>query len=370
MKNLSVLRLKRRTRVVLNAICLVLILSSCSKKNSKNLPVLHFDLSLGSNYSPILNIAANGGIAEKNGVYPILEYSNSIASLLAGKVDGRLNGLPEMLVSAAEGSDIVIFAGTMAGGVKIYSRKNDCELLKNPKNWKGKKIGVRMSSTSEMIFNISLKEKYGLKSDDFSFKYYEDEEAILGACKKGEVDIGSVYYSFRELAEGQGLVEIAELVDFYPDYACCRQTAYGPKLREDRESYVKWTKGLIESWKFFNFNKKDTIKLIKKVTNQDEQWVYEHIYDADGTAHITFNPDPFYNGCAPQYDVCVEKGYIADKKNARPISEFFDISIYADALRQVISENPDDQFYKDMWTYFVEHNNNYPDFEKNYGGKI
>lgn len=348
---------------------MMMTLISCSKENPNNLPVLHFNLLLSSNYSPILHLAANGGIAEKNGVYPILEYSTGIEPLLAGKVDGRLNSLQASIIAGGNGSDIVIFAGTMGGGQLIYANKNVAVSLNSPESWKGLTIGSSIGGTAECVSRSAFKEKFGFSDDDVKYKYYGGEEDSIGACRNGEVDVIIPYYAFREVAEAQGLVLVGELVDLYPDYACCRQTAYGPRLREDRTSFVNWTKGLIYSWKFFNENQKDTIKLIKKVTNQDEEWVYDHIYDSDGTAHITFNPDPFYNGCRPQYDVLINLGYI-DKENARPFEDYFDISIYADALKEVISENPDDSFYKDMWTYFVEHNNQYPDFEKNYPVKL
>ena len=93
-----------------------------------------------------------------------------------------------------------------------------------------------------------------------------------------------------------------------------------------------------------------------------------HIYNKEQTADVSFNPDPFYNGVLSQYAICIEHGYINEKH--RELQEYFDISAYADALREVIKENQDDQFYKDMWTYFVEHNNKYPDFDKNYPKKI
>ena len=323
--------MKKTNIIKLGFLCVTLavtvLLGSCAKKNAKNLPVLNLTLLLSSNYSPIFHLNAEGGIAEEHGVYPVLEYTTGLESVLAGKSDGRLNALQQSIIAGGNGSDIVIFAG----------------------------------ATDECVIRSSLKEKYGIEYDEVTYKYFENDEAIIAACKHGDVDIISPYYALREVAEASGLVQIGELVDLSPDFACCRQTANGAKLRSDRASFVNWTKGLIYSWKYFNTNEKGTVKVIKKVTSQDDQWVYEHIYDPDGTGHITFIPDPYYNGCAPQYDVLLELGFI-ERENARPFADYFDISIYADALKAVIAENPGDQFYKDMWTYFEANNNQYPDF--------
>lgn len=339
---------------------------SCNKKNAKNLPKLNLTLLLSSNYSPILHLNAEGGIAEKKGgVYPTLEYTTGLESVLAGKSDGRLNALQPSIIAGGNGSDITIFAGTMGGGHLIFANKNVAETLKDPKNWKGKTVGGTAGGTADCVLRSALRDNYGIDFDEMNYKYFDNDEAQIAACKHGDVDIIIPYYALREVAEASGLVQIAELVDLYPDYACCRQTANGAKLRSDRDLFVKWTKGLIYSWKYFNTDEKGTITVIKKVTNQDDQWVYDHIYDKEGTAHITFHPDPFYNGCAPQYDVLFDLGFI-ESENPRPLHEYFDISIYADALKEVIAENPDDSFYTDMWTYFVSHNDKYPDFEKLY----
>ena len=42
------------------------------------------------------------------------------------------------------------------------------------------------------------------------------------------------------------------------------------------------------------------------------------------------------------------------------------ISIYSDALKEITAEYPDEPFFKELREYFVSHNNEYPDFEKNY----
>ena len=49
------------------------------------------------------------------------------------------------------------------------------------------------------------------------------------------------------------------------------------------------------------------------------------------------------------------------------LDKFTDLSVYADALKKVIAENPNDSFYTDMRDYFKENNNEYPNFDNIYG---
>ena len=269
-------RAKLLSKIILSlgALSLLTLLASCSKKNSAKLPELNLTLLLSSNYSPILHLNAEGGIAEKKaGVYPILEYTTGLESVLTGKSDGRLNSLQASIIAGGNGSDIVIFAGTMGGGQLIFANKNVAESLRDPKNWRGKTVGVNAGGTAECVTRAALRDNYGIPFDEVSFKYYDNDEAIIAACKHGDADIIVPYYALREVAEASGLVQIGELIDLYPDYACCRQTANGEKIRKDRDLFVRWTKGLIYSWKYFNSDEKGTIKVFD--TNGKELWKKE-----------------------------------------------------------------------------------------------
>nr|MBP3283532.1 ABC transporter substrate-binding protein [Treponema sp.] len=341
---------------------------SCSKKKDAGIPALKFIDAITSNYSPITHIAAENKIADKYGVHPQIEFSDTIEPLLTGKADGRLNGLPPSVLNAANGADIFIFAGTMSGGHIIFANKKVAGELSDPRNYRGHSIGVRPQVTNQFVLPAALKEKFGYTEKDYTLKYYDSDNAALAACAKGDVDIAPVYYAERETALSLGLVQIAELVDLFPDYACCRQTANGQKLRSDRNLFVSWTKSLIVAWKVYVQNHDEALRVVQKITKQDENWAYDHIYNDEITAHISFHPDPDYNGVLAQYGIYKDLGYVSE--NPRPLVEFFDISIYADALQSVIGENPEDSFYKDMWAYFVRHNDKYPDFYKNYPREI
>lgn len=347
---------------------LLSVFTGCSKEKTVQLTELKLSSVLSSNYSPVICITVEDGLAEKYGVLPKIQFDDNFEPLMTGKIDGKLNNLANPLISGANGADIIIFAGTMSGGHFVFANKNIAEQLKDPKNWKGHSLAMRTRVTSQLVLSAVLKEKYGYTRDEVAFKIFESDNAAISACMKGEVEIAPVSYGMRDTAVAQGLVQIGKLVDYYPDYACCRQTAYGPKFRSDRKLYVSWLKGLIQAWKIYSNNQEEAVRVVQHVTRQDKDWAYNHIYNKEQTADVSFNPDPFYNGVLSQYAICIEHGYINEKH--RELQEYFDISAYADALREVIKENQDDQFYKDMWTYFVEHNNKYPDFDKNYPKKI
>lgn len=336
-------------------------ISGCSKKNANNLPVLKFTKSIHP--SPVINIIERDGIALKNGLVAKIELSDDLESVITGKNDAKLTELIPPLISAASGADLVLFAGSMTGGHILYANKNVAEEVKDIKNWKGHTIGMYQGNTGYFLIPNILKKRFGYSAEDVEVKLLMDFDAQVAACAKGEVDLTNLAYSGRDTADSYGLVKIAELVELAPDYACCRQTANGEKFRKDRDLFVIWVKSLIEGWKVFNTQQEHSIEVMMKQTGESHEWVYDHYYNADFNAHTSMHPDPNFNGVRNQYESCVEQGFV---ENPRPIEEFFDISVYADALRQLIAENPGDSFYADMWPYFVSHNNEYPHFAELY----
>ena len=101
-----------------------------------------------------------------------------------------------------------------------------------------------------------------------------------------------------------------------------------------------------------------------KATGETEQYIEDNIYDVERSGHRTYNPDPNYNGIQGLYEIMLEQKYVESELT---LDQFTDLSVYADALKKVIAENPNDSFYTDMRDYFKENNNEYPDFDNIYG---
>lgn len=148
------------------------------------------------------------------------------------------------------------------------------------------------------------------------------------------------------------------------NYVCCRQSAYSKNLEVNREAYVAYLKGQIKAYKDINDDEEGTTKSLSAATGETEDYIYNYVYDYDASAHRTYNPDPNYNGCNAIYKTLLEWKYV---ESDLELSDFYDLSVYADALKEIIEENPDDDFYKDMWEFFKENNNEYPDFDSLYG---
>ena len=343
--------------VIASSFALLALFTSCKSKKNQN--YLSFKIAVTPNkvVNPLIQIAEEKGYFASYSFKPeyvTLEMIGTPEALISGKLDAAYQQVIPPISYGAQGADVIFFAGTLSGGMETLCRKEDAANLRDLANWKGKTIGVIQLSTSEMIVKSALSQKYGYKSgEDVKFKLIDSYPAIETAVKKGIIDIGFVTSEYLEAALSLGLEHLFPLTHLEKDYVCCRQYAYAPTFAKTKDAYKAYLKGQIRAYKDYTLNSEESIKSLARLTHEDEEYIQRFIYDRSSNGDRTYNPDPNFNGTLAIYNVL---------SNNIKLSDFFNIDIYASALKEVIKEFPDDSFYKNMWTYFLSNNNQHPDF--------
>jgi NitT/TauT family transport system substrate-binding protein len=362
---------KKSVAVLLTVCAVTGVLAGCGKKTTSD-GSYTLNVAIPSSaaiQNPLVQIAEEKGYFNEYNLTitkTTLELTNSglFDALSVGKVDTNYTQLIPPLSYGAKHADVTLFAGTVSGGMSIVTRAEDAETLKDLKNWKGKKIGVIELSTSEMVSKYALEHDYGYDIDkDLEYTIIDSHANIVTAVQKGNIDIGFINNQYIEAAETLGLTVLFPLTTLQKDYVCCRQTAYSKSLEKNRDAYVAYLKGQIRAYKDYRTDQSGTVDSLVKATGETQDYIYGLVYDSKTNADTTYNPDPNYNGTLSVYETLLKWNYI---ESGTELSSFYDLTVYADALKAVINENPNDSFYKDMWTYFTEHNNQYPDFESKF----
>lgn len=318
--------------------------------------------------NPLVQLADEKGyFADKNLTISQTKLENPGAvmydALSVGKIDAAYAQVVPPISYGAQGYDVTLIGGVLSGGMVCVCLPKNYEKLKNLENWKGHSIGVIQMSTSELTTRNALKER-GFNDNDVKYVMIDDYSSSALSTAKGNVDIGFIASNYVDQAIEAGCVVLTTLYDIKKDYVCCRQSAYSKNLAENREAYVAYLEGQIKAYKDISIDKDGTIASLSKATGETEDYINTYIYDEEGSAHRTYNPDPNYNGVQDLYDIMLEQKYVESNLT---LDKFYDISVYAEALKNVISEAPDDEFYQNMKKYFKENNNKYPDFEKKFG---
>lgn len=342
--------------------------SSCrGKEEKKNVSIQTVKLATSNTsalYNPSIQIADEEGIYEKTNVkvkYIPLDRDGSFEALATGKVDATYANVIPQLSMGAQGTDIVAFAGTQGNGMVVVARPEVADKLKDLRNWKGITIAVQHTTTVELIARYALAKKWGYKiGEDIFFKSFPDYPTAVLAAVKNNAEVALPNPQTLESALTQGLVYLFPSTVFEEDYVCCRQFANGNDFRKNPEKYKNYIKGQIYGYKILITDKQKAVDSLVKASGQTESYVEKYFYDKEYSGHRTYKPDPNYNGTLILYETMEEIGMI---ENPLPLSSFFDIKVYAKALKEVINENPSDDFFKEMWDFFLTHNDKHPDFK-------
>jgi NitT/TauT family transport system substrate-binding protein len=368
MKHLSLMK-NRRPSPVIAAAALLLILSlslaACGGQGQaggsgqtaakEELTIALAPAAIGA--QPLVIYTENKGYFEEEGLIVHFENvsSGQFEALSAGKIDATMNGITPGLTYGAKGANVTLFAGTASGGVFAIARTDRADELRDPANWAGKKLVTTTLSTSEHVISTGLK-NYGI---DFSTQIthieVDTDANIIEVVRKGQADLGFLLPEYGTIINDLDLSILFPITDLVDDYVCCRQAANSVALVEKRSAFVKFLQAQIRAYKEFLNDQDAVVALLAQRTNQDEDYVRAIVFDPELSANRKTNPDPDLRRSLIFYQSLIERGYLDGET---PLSSIFDVSIYEEALNNLLERYPDDPFYKELKVKFETDNKN------------
>lgn len=291
-------------------------------------------------------IAYTGGFYEKEGLDVEFTYNNSnpdnIQALIEDKADLVGVGATAVLQYIDEGTDFVIIGGQMSLGETVYALPERAEEFAelNEETLAGKKIGVTRMNTGDIAFRKILKDR-GVDLSKIEFVELDSQATVTEAVLKGEVDLGINFLTYRQSAEAQGLVPVSQLdaEDEWPGFICCRLFTTREKLEANREAYVKAVKANIEAYELLQTDKDKAIEEALEGLEIEADVLEDEIY---GYGHIGLSPNPDLKNTKEFYQAMVDIGYIEGNVN---IEDHIDVTVYEDALNELLEEDPDNEVY-------------------------
>jgi NitT/TauT family transport system substrate-binding protein len=308
---------------------------------------------LPSNGDALIFVAKEEGLWTEEGLnvelYQFTKGTEGYNSLFGNKLDTVGAGTSDPATYIAQGADITIIGGLMSEGQFLVADPENAKDLADLNNWKGKKIATIAMSNGDLIYKAALK-KAGIDwKKDVTFLELGSPNAVLEAVKTGKADGGIIWIPYEILAQKQGLAIASYSYQYYDNHPCCRIALKTDTLNEDRDTYVKFEKGLIKAYKFFSENENESVDDIQKYVNIDK----EAIRQSTWSNYFYASPDPNTNGVKEYYQMMKDSGYIdTDVK----IEDHIDSTVYKQALDELIKENPDDLFYQNLLSEYQKMN--------------
>lgn len=294
-------------------------------------------------------LAYAAGYYEDEGLDIQMTYNNSnpdnIQALLQDKADLVSAGATAVLNYIDQGSDIVIIGGQMSEGATLYSlpeRADEFSELSDA-TLDGKKVGVTRLSTGDIAFRKVLKDK-GVDLSKIDFVELDSQATVVEAVKKGEVDLGVAFLTYRQSAEAQGLTPVSYLdgEDEWPGFICCRMFTTREKLEENRDAYVAALKANIRAYALLKTDEDQTVKYALQELETDEETVRGQVYEY---GHIGFDPNPDVKNTEAFFQAMVDIGYSEGNVD---IKDYIDPTVFEDALNELLQEEPDNEVYLEL----------------------
>ncbi|MDR1629510.1 MAG: ABC transporter substrate-binding protein [Oscillospiraceae bacterium] len=369
--------MKKFIKPVIGAIIFSVLLSAfagCSNKSgdTAKLPTVKVGWIQIDGVRPALVVAAQQlGYYKEEGINVEFINVDSVPSGIASVENGKLDVFtlsPMALSSIAKGSDAAIFAGVATEGSSLVVSKANSDLdWKNFKNWKGKKIGGDPTSPITYLLIQYIKEQNPEYTDEgyVEWVHFDDNNVLLEAISNGSVDGGFLTTERVWLAEERGLKEAFDVAEFLPEFLCCRQTTTLTYISEHRDLLKKLLRAQIRAEKDYKDSSDKLFEAVAQITGQTKEHVIRYIgseknYYSTGLTKYR-NPvsvNPLYNKIIEYDKVSIKAGYY-EENPAIDLKKHLDITIYEDALNELIKENPDDQTYKTMYDLFKTANSQY-----------
>jgi len=342
------------TALILTAALMAVMIVSCSgKKTTDKLTVIYPTAVAGV---PAVAVAREKNYFKEEGldVDFITLTSGTIEAISIGKADILLQGIIPTLSFAAQGADVRIIGGTQSGGNYFIAKKENAENLRDIKNWAGKRLGTIRLSTSEMVTRYALEDQGIDVRKDITYVEIDSYPNIIEGVRKGLADIGAVSAEYIQSAFDLGLEAIFPMTELSPNYVCCRETAYKKSLEANPRAYEKFHKAQIRAFKDIIEHPDEAVKIIAKISSQDEDRIYDMLFNPDMNGHRAFSPDPDLKRTRKVYETLQKWDYVENK--GVTIEDIFVTAPYKNALDELIRENPNEGFYKTLLEDYNKNN--------------
>ena len=306
-------------------------------------------------------VASRLGYYDEEGVDVAFEKISNLSEGLTAVDMGKLDVLPFGVIPSvtfvSQGSDVVVFGGTISEGSEIIGLPEAKGTVEKLEDFKGKKMGCYRMETGHMVMKGLLREAGYDPEKDMEFILLDSQQTIMEAVRKGDVDLGFLNSGQGYIAEQAGLSVLNTVAGFESDFPCCRQTTSRKALDEKREGLVRFQMANLRALETIRQDKEAALGALMEYSGQPREYVEAVIYGLDGVydSAMVISLDPNKKKVVDFYEIMRANGDI-DPATEYKMEDHVDATIYEDALKAMISREPENTLYTDLMEEFKTNN--------------
>lgn len=310
--------------------------------------------------APII-VASELGYYKEEGLNVSFEQVADLATGLTSVSTGDLDVLPFGSIPScsfiSQGTDVVIFAGTIAEGSECITLAKNVDKYKDAEDFIGAKIGCFRMETGYMVMKGWLREQGVDVEKDVEWLYLDSAASEVEAVRKGEVDMCFVNSGYGYVAHQNEEVAVAfQVGEYVENFPCCRMTTNRADMNEKASALVKFTIANLRAYEVIQNNKETAIECLVNYSGQPAEYVENVIYGTDAyDPAMIIDLDPSTKAVADFYETMKLNGDI-DANTAYDINDYMDTSIYENALLIMMERDADNALWSDLYTSFEKKN--------------
>lgn len=283
---------------------------------------------------------------------PFAVTADGLNALQTGKIDiGVSFGTAGPLTFISKGSDFSIIGGHLSGGTAIFAREEDKDQYKTIEGYRGKRIGTVRLYTGDIVLRTALSAAGIDWKKDVELTEFKSPSVLLEAIKSGKIDVGVGGINQAAAAQA-GIIPVTWTNDLLPDGVCCRIVANTDEVSGKTEAYKRFLKAMIKAEKIRFSDPEETVAASKPhLNNLDDATIRSMVIEE----HQWNYSDPNKKAVEQMWNSMVSIGYITDGKDT-DIDQHINTTLYQQAVEELIEENPDDPFFKQVEERYLKQN--------------
>jgi ABC-type nitrate/sulfonate/bicarbonate transport system substrate-binding protein len=220
--------------------------------------------------------------------------SRAVQAALAGEIHFLTSGGIANVNANMAGADFVGITATLnTFAFKIIGQPG----LREPKNLKGKKIGIsRLGGASDFSARFAL-DRWGLVPDkDVAIVQIGGEPELMLALQKKAVDAGVAADPFGPMALREGFSLVFDLSQLGVPYTMHGIGTRKSIVREKRDIVIRFMKSYLEGIHLFKTNRELALNTLKKYARLEDLTIMQGLYDEYSQRLIRPVPYPTTEG--------------------------------------------------------------------------
>ncbi len=293
-----------------------------------------------------------------------------------GALDILTAGFVADVQSIGAGYDLTFVAGTAVEGGAVIAKKGNAAQYKgtdkvlNLDAVTSAKLGLKRNEAAWVVARQYLLDN-GVAAEKIAeienegtghISYYADETATAQAVQKGEVDLGFLPMEFALLyADAYDLEIVTAAGTLSPDYVCCREVTSNKRFNEKYDAFVAYETARIRAFEYYKQGetddaiKADVVKTVADYSGKEADYVETYLYGG-----VTkFAVDPNTKGIQKYVEAANNSGVFTGNAvdfGSYDITQNINTTAYKEALDNLIAENPDNAFYKELLAEYSKAN--------------